>query len=107
MSVFVPGGRGGGTLILSYIRRLGPFNWAQNFEFQYLFMVFRKTNIFVGYEEYFFGVLEIPDIFWVNGRCGARAYVLRTKQNTPSPPGLRAVLCRLKGPFEGETKCGS
>ena len=22
-------------------------------------------------------------------------------------PGLRAVLCRLKGPFECETECGS
>ena len=25
--------------------------------------------------KYFFGVLEIPDIFWVNGRCWARVYV--------------------------------
>ena len=30
-------GWGGGTLIFSYIHRLGPFNWAQNFEFQYFF----------------------------------------------------------------------
>ena len=32
-----PRGRGGGVLLIfSYIRgRLGPFNWAQNFEFQY------------------------------------------------------------------------
>ena len=27
----------GGTLIFSYIRRLGPFFGVQNFEFQYLF----------------------------------------------------------------------
>ena len=29
------GGGGGGTLIFSYIRRLGPFFWGQIFEFQY------------------------------------------------------------------------
>ena len=27
----------GGTLIFSYIRRLGPFFWGQIFEFQYFF----------------------------------------------------------------------
>ena len=37
-------------------------------------------NIFWGYEEYFFGVLVILDIFFLGGgvgggRCGARAYV--------------------------------
>ena len=31
----VPGGRGGGTLIFSHIRRLGPFFGVQNSEFQY------------------------------------------------------------------------
>ena len=40
------GGGGGGTLILSYIRRLGSFFGVQNFELQYFFMVFRKINIF-------------------------------------------------------------
>ena len=30
-----PGGGGGGTLIFSYIRRLGSFFGVQNFEFQY------------------------------------------------------------------------
>ena len=30
-------GRGGGTLIFSYIRRLGPFLGVQTFEFQYFF----------------------------------------------------------------------
>ena len=29
------GGGGGGTLIFSHIRRLGPFFWVQNSEFQY------------------------------------------------------------------------
>ena len=58
----------GGTMIFSYIRRLGPFFFlgggVQNFEFQYIFGGFRKMIIFGGYEEYFLGVLEIPDIFW-------------------------------------------
>ena len=30
-------GGGGGTLIFSHIRRLGPFFWVQNSEFQYFF----------------------------------------------------------------------
>ena len=29
------GRRGGGTLIFSHIRRLGPFFWVHNSEFQY------------------------------------------------------------------------
>ena len=37
-----------GTLIFTYIRRLGPFFGVQNFEFQYFFLVFRKMNIFGG-----------------------------------------------------------
>ena len=45
----VPGG-GGCTLILSYIRRLGPFFGVQNFEFQY-FLVFQKNENFLGYED--------------------------------------------------------
>ena len=32
-----PRGGGGGTLIFSYIRRLGPFFGVQNFEFRYFF----------------------------------------------------------------------
>ena len=35
MSGVQPKGGGGGTLIFSYIRRLGPFFGVQNFEFQY------------------------------------------------------------------------
>ena len=31
----------------------------------------------------FFGVLEIPDMFFVNGRCWARAYVCRKNESTP------------------------
>ena len=32
-----PPGGGGGTLIFSYIRRLGSLFWVQNFKFQYSF----------------------------------------------------------------------
>ena len=42
------GGGRGGTLIFSYIRRLGPFLGVQNFEFQYFLRLFRKMNIFWG-----------------------------------------------------------
>ena len=37
----------GGTLIFSYIRRLGSFFWVQNFEFHYFF-VFQKNEYFLG-----------------------------------------------------------
>ena len=39
---------GGGSLIFSYMRRLDPFFWDQNFEFRYFLGVFRKINIFWG-----------------------------------------------------------
>ena len=32
----------------------------------------------------FLGVLEIPDIFGVNGRCWALAYVCRKNESTPA-----------------------
>ena len=38
----------GGTLIFSYIRRLGSLFWVHNFEFQYFWGVFRKINMFWG-----------------------------------------------------------
>ena len=45
------------------------------------FWVAKISNIF-------WGVLEIPDIFFlVNGRCWARAYVLR-KNESPPPTGI-------------------
>ena len=41
-----PGGGGGGglggTLIFSYIRRLGPCFWVRNFEFQYFWGLSEK-----------------------------------------------------------------
>ena len=36
-----------GTLIFSHIRRLGPFFWVQNSEFQY-FLEFSEKQIFFG-----------------------------------------------------------
>ena len=39
------GGWGGGTLIFSYIRRLGSFFWVQNFEFHF-FGFFQKNEYF-------------------------------------------------------------
>ena len=41
---------GGGTLIFSYIRRLGSFFGVQNFEFQY-FWGFQKNEYFLGHED--------------------------------------------------------
>ena len=34
-----------------------------------------EWRIFFGLLKYLFGVLEIPDILLVNGRCWARAYI--------------------------------
>ena len=42
----------GGTLIFSHILRLGLFFGVQNSEFQYFLGVFRKMNIFWGYEDF-------------------------------------------------------
>ena len=41
----------GGTLIFSYIRRLGSFFWVQNFELQN-FLGFQKKKYFGGYEDF-------------------------------------------------------
>ena len=88
MSVSFQGG--GDTLIFSYIRRLGPFNWAQNFEDFNIFLWFSEKWIFFrGYEEYFSGAWN-SWYFWANGRCGARAYAWRTNQSTS--PGV-SVRC--------------
>ena len=56
------GGGGGGSLIFSYIRRLGPFFWAQNFEFRY-FLGFQKYRYFWGYGNF-------VDIFWGHHKIG-------------------------------------
>ena len=41
-------GGGGGTLIFSLIRRLGPFFWVQNSEFQYFWGFSEKLIFFWG-----------------------------------------------------------
>ena len=48
----------GGTLIFSYIRRLGSFLGVQNFEFQYFFGGGFQKN------EYFLGGMKILWIFF-------------------------------------------
>ena len=45
----LPGG-GGGTLIFSYIRRLGSFLGVQNLDFN-IFGVFRKNEYLLGLED--------------------------------------------------------
>ena len=53
----------GGTLIFSYIRRLGPFFGGLIFEFQY-FLGFKKNEYFFGYEHlwvFFLGVIPKLD----------------------------------------------
>ena len=42
------------------------------------FGVAKNSNIF--------GVLEIPDIFGVHGRCWVQAYVYRKNESNPPPP---------------------
>ena len=48
LSVFPQEWGGRGTLIFSYIRRLGLFSVVQHFEFQYFGFFFRKLNILGG-----------------------------------------------------------
>ena len=48
---------GGGTLIFSYIRRLGRFFGVQNFKFEYFLSFLEKVILFEGYEDFL-------DIFW-------------------------------------------
>ena len=52
----------GGTLIFSYIRRLGSFFGGQNFEFQY-FLGFSEKLTFFGYEHF-------VNIFWGHHKNG-------------------------------------
>ena len=57
-----PRGGGGGTLIFSYIRRLGSFLGFKNLNFN-IFGVFRKSEYFWGYEDFM-------DIFWGHRTIG-------------------------------------
>ena len=69
--IFDPQGGGGGTLIFSYIRRLGTFLGVQNFEFQY-FLGFHKKIIFLWvcrFCGYFWGVIKKLDYILVSFIC--------------------------------------
>ena len=54
------GGGGGGTLIFSYIRRLGPFFGFKILNFD-IFLGFQKNKYFLGYENF-------VDIFWESSK---------------------------------------
>ena len=53
----------GGTLIFSHIRRLGPFFWVQNSEFQ-CFLGFSEKIIFFG------GIKILWIFFWGHHKIG-------------------------------------
>ena len=58
---------GGGTLIFSYIRRLGSLFWVQNFEFQYFWGFSEKIIIFGVWSfcGYFWGVITTLCLYLV------------------------------------------
>ena len=56
-------GGGGGTLIFSCIRRLGPFLGIQNLQFQY-FWGFQKNKYFWGYEDFVDILGVITELDW-------------------------------------------
>ena len=60
--VFWPRGEGGGTLIFSYIRRLGTFFGFKILNFN-IFLGFRKMNIF-------FGMKILWIFFWGHNKVG-------------------------------------
>ena len=59
----------GGTPIFSHIRRLGPFVWVSNSEFQYFLGFSEKNNICWGYEDF-------VDIFWGSSQNWASLRVI-------------------------------
>ena len=60
-------GGGGVTLIFSHIRRLGPFFWVQNSEFQYFLGFSEKLTFFGGMKILwiFFGGHHKIGVVWV------------------------------------------
>ena len=64
-------GGGGGTLIFSYIRRLGSFFGVQKFEFQYFIFFFFFLGGEGGSEKYFFlGYENLKIYFWGHRKIG-------------------------------------
>ena len=97
-----PRGRGD-TLIFSYIHWLGPL-FGLKFWISIIFFLFSEKWIFLGDMKYIFGVLVIPDIFlgWTVDAGPKPTYEEQIRVSPPPPQGLRAVLCRLKGPLDCE-----
>ena len=60
---------------------ISVFYYWQGIEWGIIFWAVKILHIF--------GVLEITDIFGVNGRCWARAYIWRKLEYPPPPGGLR------------------
>ena len=71
-----------GTMIFSYICRLGPFSGVQNFEFQY-YLGFSEKLIFLGYEDY-------VDMFWA-----ISAHLNQTPHKATSNQGQRISLAQV------------
>ena len=71
----------GGTLMFSYIRRLGPFLEVQNFEFQY-FLGFQKNEYFSGMKvlwislRYLCGVITKLDHFKWSFLCSLGSFLM-------------------------------
>ena len=70
----------GVTLIFSYICKLGPFFGVQNFEFRF-FGVFRKINIFFGYEIFLIILGGILDYISRSFLCILRSFLKVKVQN--------------------------
>ena len=71
----------------SFLCNLGSF-LRSRYRIGIFFLVAKSSNIF-------FGVLEIPYILLVNGRCWVRAYECRKKLEYPPPPGDRPKVHRM------------
>ena len=74
----IPGGGGGGTLIFSHIRRLGPFFWAvQSSEFQYFWGFSEKWIFFGGMKILwiFFGGHHKIGLVWGSFLCNLGSFL--------------------------------
>ena len=87
-------GPGEGTLILSDIRRLGPFLGVQILNFwgqggsERVISKFKsryRIGIFLGVTNYqlFWGMSDTSDTFFGVGECLVQVYVARKKESTP------------------------
>ena len=80
-----------GTLLFSYIRRLGPFFGGSKFWISIFFLVFRKMNIFGGVKNIFLGCLKF--LIFVCGGWAVDAGPEHTyEEQIRVPPGV-SVQC--------------